>query len=430
MTGYLSNTFQNIPVGKQARSLEISPTLGSYSGVEIIVNDETSIFSGNRTGRVLTFENQWGTQEQADNILSSLQGFQYQPFLASSAYINPAAEIGDGVTVNGVYSGIYKMSKRFGALMASDIEAPQSEAIDHEYPFETTKDRVYKREIANAQAQIRINHDSIEAEVIRASQAEGTLSSQITQTATGIRADVVAKTGGSSSSFGWNLTDSSWTLTSNNTEVLKATSSGIEIKGKVTATSGYIGNGSSGFTITASSLYNGMNNLSSTANGVYIGTDGISVGGGRFRVTSTGAVSAANMTLTGTLTIGGSTITAAQLQSGALSAYNNGSYWSGGAGGGYAFNSAATINGTPANTFRAMNLYALSAAYLEYATIYEGMTFGGKYVSWQSKYVVTSVSPSTTYMWAYLTQTGETRYRVQYVSGVNYSGTTIYYLGR
>lgn len=430
VTRFLSNTFQNVPVGKMAQSVEISPQLGSYSGVEIIVGEDEAIFSGDRTGRVLQFENKWGTQEQADNILSSLQGFQYQPLLATNAYIDPAAEVGDGVTVNGVYSGIYKMSKKFGSLMAADIEAPQSEAIDHEYPFEPKQDRVYRREIANAQAQIRINHDSIEAEVIRASQAEGTLSSQISQTATGIRADVVSKTGGSSSSFGWNLTDSSWTLTSNNTEVLKATSSGIEIKGKVTATSGYIGNGSSGFTITASSLYNGMNNLSSTANGVYIGTDGISVGGGKFRVTSTGAVSAANMTLTGTLTIGGSTITAAQLQSGALSAYNNGSYWGGGAGYGYSYNNATkSVNGVYPQYFRAINLVGdyLSTTH---TFVCPSIQMNGDLVSWKSRYVITGISPTTTNMWGYLTQTGSTRYLISYVSNVSYSGTTIYYLGR
>lgn len=422
--------FEKIAIGKQAQNVEVSPTLGSYSGVEIIVDEDTSIFSGDRTGRVLSFENEWGTQEQADAILSSLQGFQYQPYTADGALVNPAAEIGDGITVNGVYSGIYKMSRNYGSLMAANIEAPQSEAIDHEYPFETKQNRTYRREIANAQAQIRINQNSIESEVIRASQAEGTLASQITQTATGIRADVLSKTGGSSSSFGWNLTDSSWTLTSNGIDVMKATQNGIEVNGKIIATSGFIGNGESGFTIMPHSMYNGMNNINSESNGVYIGTDGIALGGGAFKATSSGAISANNLNLTGSLVVGGTAITAAALGQGAASAYNNGGYWSGGAGGGYAFSSAASAGGTPANVFRAMNLYALSGAYLEYATIYEGMRFDGYNVSWKQQYVITGVTPYTSNMYGYLTSTTSNRTMFSYVYNIGKSGTTIYYLGR
>lgn len=340
----MSNTFQNIPVGKQAQEMDISPTLGSYSGVEIIVDEETSIFAGDHTGRILTFENPWGTQEQANNILSSLQGFQYQPYTASSALVNPAAEIGDGVTINGKYSGIYKMSRNYGALMATDIEAPQSKTIDHEFPFETKQNRTYKREIANAQAQIKINHDSIQAEVIRASQAEGTLSSQIQQNATSINAKV-SQVGGNNSSFGWSLLSNQFSLYAGSREVFKCTSSGIEVNGKITATSGFIGNGSSGFTITASAIYNGMGNINSGANGIYIGTNGIALGGGKFKVTSTGTVSATDMTLSGTLNIGGSTISASTLRSGAQRAYSSGGYWDGGGGAGTKFNNMANNTG-------------------------------------------------------------------------------------
>lgn len=327
--------------------MDVSPQFDAYSGVEIIIDDDTSVFAGNRSGRVLQIENAWGTQAQANAILSSLTatGFQYQPYTATGAILNPAAEIGDGVTLNGIYSGIYKLSKSFGAMMYADIEAPQDEEVDHEYPFETKTNRTYRREIAEASAKISINEGAITAEVLRATNAENSLSSQIVQTANGITASVLSKTGGSSQSFGWNLTDTSWELKSNNTTVLKATASGIEINGKVTATSGFIGNGSNGFTISSTSIYNGMNNINSSSSGIYIGTNGIALGGGAFKVTSGGSVSANNMVLTGTLTIGGQTISAAALRSGAQSAYNNGSYWSSGSGYGYNYNNATKQSG-------------------------------------------------------------------------------------
>lgn len=352
--------FTKVQVGKEVSSFEVSPEFSVYSGVEIVDDEGNTELVGNDTGRVVAIPGI--TKQQAEAILADLtgSGFQYQPYTASDAHLSPAAEIGDGVTINGVYSGIYRMSKSFGPRMIAQLEAPQDEEVDHEFPYEPKQDRIYKREIADAQAAISLTQDQISAEVFRATSAEESLSSAIQQTATEISANVLKKTGGSSSSFGWTLTDSSWELKSNNQTVFKATSSGVEISGKVTATSGTIG----GFTITNSSIYNGMNGINSTSNGVYIGTNGIAVGGGRFKVTSSGAVSAANMTLTGTLNIGGTNITAAALRSGAQSAYTNGGSWSTGASNGNTAKSwwdSATSNSGIGKTIKASNFVALSS---------------------------------------------------------------------
>lgn len=363
-----------VGLGREVSSLDVSPQFDAYSGVEIIVDDENSFFAGNRNGRVLTIQNEWGTQAQANAILADLQakGFQYQPFTADGAILNPAAEIGDGVSISDTYSGIYTVSKKFGRLMKSDISAPQDEEVDHEFPYEPKQDRIYKREISEARASIAINASSIVAEVQRASAAEGNLSSRITQTADRITAEIlnrksadtnlssritatansittevnrataaegtlrssitqnansitakVDKTGGSSSSFAWELSASSWLLKSNGSTVFKVDGNGAEVKGKITATSGLIG----GFTIGSSSLYNGMNNINSTASGVYVGTDGISVGGGKFKVTAGGNVSAENMTLTGTLMIGGYPMSADDLRLGAARANSGYNGW-------------------------------------------------------------------------------------------------------
>ena len=310
--------------------------------------------------------------------------------------MNPAAELGDGVTINGTYSGIYKMSKRFSPLMEADISAPQDEELDHEYPFEPKQDRVYQRAIAENKAQISLTQEQIASEVTRASEAEGELNSLITQTAGSINAEVskkVGATGGSSSTFGWNLNSTSWSLYSNGSTVFKATSSGVEVTGKITASSGKIG----GFTIGSSALYNGMNNINSTANGVYVGTNGISVGGGKFKVTSSGAVSAADMTLTGTLKIGGTSITAAALRNGAAKANGwatdgTASRWSTGSGYGYNYNSAASQNGTPASYFKANTLVAGSSFTSSTRTVLEGTVYIlGQSVGWKRPQDATQV---------------------------------------
>ena len=111
----------------------------------------------------------------------------------------------------------------------------------------------------------------------------------------------VSKIGGTNSSFGWVLNDTSHTWYSGNQEVMKVSQqSGLVVKGNVTATTGYIGSSSQGFEITASAIRNGMTSLSdNTHNGVYIGTDGIALGQGKFKVTSSGAVSASNLSISG-----------------------------------------------------------------------------------------------------------------------------------
>jgi len=106
----------------------------------------------------------------------------------------------------------------------------------------------------NLSSRITSNAESITAEVTRATNAEDSLSSKITQNANEITAKV-SSTGGTASSFAWSLTTSGFTLTSNSSQVMKVTSSGLEVVGKITATSGSIGN----LTIT-DTLYFGGNN--------------------------------------------------------------------------------------------------------------------------------------------------------------------------
>ena len=101
-------------------------------------------------------------------------------------------------------------------------------------------------------SRIAANATEITAEVSRATDAEGALSSRITANATEIAAKV-STTGGAASSFAWSLTTSGFVLTSNNTEVMKVTSSGLNITGRITSTSGTIG----GWIISSTEIYKG-----------------------------------------------------------------------------------------------------------------------------------------------------------------------------
>lgn len=238
--------------------MDISQTFQPYSGVEIIVDDETTIAyptddETRHTGRVLTIQNPWGTVEQAQNIYNSIKGFQYQPYTASKALLSPAAEIGDGVSINNVYSGIYKITRYYSSLMATDISAPQSEEIDHEYPFETKANRDIARKFSAVNSEINQWSDKIEAKVSKQSPAGQT-------------------------SFSWELDDDSWEVKSNGNTIFKVDPNGAEVSGVIKARSGEIGafkiNYNNNNAITYNDIYWGCWERS----GIYIGPQGIQVG--------------------------------------------------------------------------------------------------------------------------------------------------------
>ena len=356
-----------VSLARRVGKIEASPQFTDYSKVVIHVDDETIIEAGNDTGRVLEFSNPFGTQAMANDILTKLSGYQYQPYTATDALLDPAAEIGDAANMKGVYGGIYSRSRKFDELMPANIAAPHDEEINHEYAFETPEERKFTRQINDVKASLIIANDRIDASV--------------------------AQTGGDNSTFGWSLTSNAHTWYANGQEVMKVTASGLSVKGNVEATTGKIG----GFNISASAIWNNISSFGgSQSTGVYIGTNGIQLGQA-FKVTSSGAVtatniSANNMTLTGTLNIGGTNITAAALRSGAQSAYSNGSTWSTGAGYGYNYN-RATVNGTSSypSYFSAGNLRARSSFVcdggVQAVNVVCSSNFyvGGTKASWQTK---------------------------------------------
>ena len=263
------------------RTLDVGQLQAAYTGVIVHAgqnaNGEEIVYSvGNDTGSVLEVTVPNGSYALAYALLDklSLRGYRYQPFEADGAIADPSIEIGDNITANNVPSIVMGINTNHSRLMASTLKAPFDEEVNHEWTYVPKSERQFQRESAYTRGRLTINAGNIEAKV--------------------------SKTGGSSQSFGWNLTDSNWTLFSNNATVLRATSSGIEVTGKITATSGYIGNSSSGFEIGSTYIRNGMTSLTDiTHNGVYIGTNGIALGAGAFKVTSAGAVTASNLVITG-----------------------------------------------------------------------------------------------------------------------------------
>lgn len=257
-------------IGQRTRSFNSAAEFDGFSKVVIAVTDELEYVAGKNTGRTLTLVCPWGTQEMADSILADIKGYRYHPYAADGAYLDPAAEIGDGVTVNGIYSGIYTMDAVFGRSFLADISAPSDEEIDHEYPYIPQQERTIRRKFAQVESEFEVQAGQIAARV--------------------------TKTGGDSASFGWELDEDSWTLKSQNRTVLEATENGVVITGKLFAEEGgKIG----GFDIMSNYLsYNGQTWMGENALGAYLGINGFQMGN-KFRVDMSGNLYAASGTFEG-----------------------------------------------------------------------------------------------------------------------------------
>lgn len=379
-------------VGNRISTLDVSRQFDSYSKVIIHVSDDEVIEVGTDAGRTLELDNPYGTQQMAQDILTRLQGYQYQPYQADGTIINPAAEIGDALSSTKVYGGIYTRSNTFGRLMKADVGAPYDEEINHEYAFETPEQREFKRQIDDVRASLVIANNNINAKV--------------------------SQTGGDPSSFGWTLTASGFQLYSNGQTVMTVDSSGLTVAGNVGAVTGEIG----GFTIGATAIYKNIPSMTSTqSTGVYLGTDGIKLGQ-NFSVNSSGNVSANNMVLSGTLNMGGVSISAADLANRANngnSAYNwtssNGGYCTGGVGNwygakggfGYAsdiyagsFHSSSTSYFAEVRAYRFIH-YSTGNAYNKYMDVVTGISVSKTYFGQLGNSVVMNVTPTKTriYYW-------------------------------
>lgn len=342
---------ESVFIGRSAKGYTSTPELPKYTKVRINVDDD-SFYEAGSGDNVLELDCPWGSQQMANDILESIGEFVYRPYDTEWAKLDPAAELGDGVIINGVFSGIYVNETNFSTLMAARIAAPQENAVDHEYPYKSPTDRKTTRQFAETRASLRVNAASIQAEVTAREASETEMRAALELHAQEIAARVT-KTGGNSASFGWSLTADGFVLESSGQEVFRATKDGVDITGKITATSGFIGSKDSGFTITQNAIYNKLSELYGTVDGVYIGADGIALGGGKFRVNSYGQLYATDGTFTGNvyanrIQTGGDagTIQGSQIGSGTITTANTNGYLNGGVANGYfagdVFSGAAT----------------------------------------------------------------------------------------
>lgn len=234
---------EKVFVGQSIQQLSSSPDWGSYSKVILKTDEGEGYVAGDDSGLTLEAECPYASQAIADAVLASLQGKSYKPYDGSSAYITPAAEIGDGMTSDGFYSGIYSMSRKFSKVSAADIAAPSDTEVQHEIQYEPQSERKFTRKMKEISSALVQKVDSISAWV------------------------------SGDQKFEWSLMEDCMEWKANDSTVMKISSAGLEVTGTIKG--GSIITGSlnvGGTTILASTLGSGANSGYNWANGSYGGS--------------------------------------------------------------------------------------------------------------------------------------------------------------
>ena len=124
-------------LGTRMAQLDTSPSLAPVSKVILAVDSENAYIAGDDTGRTIEVTCPYGTQAMANNILAALSAYTYTPAMAQDAILDPAAEIGDGLTMGGVYTVLAQSTLTFDGLMTSDAGAPGQAEQESEYKYQS-----------------------------------------------------------------------------------------------------------------------------------------------------------------------------------------------------------------------------------------------------------------------------------------------------
>lgn len=148
-------------IGKRASSLELYDEIGPITGVALIVDDKNKCFAGDESGYVLTAECPYATDQMAADALAKVQNKTYLGYRSTDTVLPVDAELGDGVTVGGIYSMLAYRKVSFGPGHMSEISAPGENEVDHEYPYISSTKRETGRKLAQTRSMITKSAEEI-----------------------------------------------------------------------------------------------------------------------------------------------------------------------------------------------------------------------------------------------------------------------------
>lgn len=146
-------------VGGDITSFSDNGKYKPISRVTLLVDDENRLTAGDDTGMEVVASCPHATQPMVNTLLQAMKGYQYQAYEAGAANIDPAAELGDGVTVGGIYSPLSKLSDDGRGY--AGISSPGEAEMEDEYPSDGYITQEFNRKIAETRSSITKTSEEI-----------------------------------------------------------------------------------------------------------------------------------------------------------------------------------------------------------------------------------------------------------------------------
>lgn len=175
-------------VGLDIVSFENSGKYRPVSRVTLLADDESAYTAGTDLGIELSASCPFANQEMVNALLSKFQGYQYQSFTADAVNLDPAAELGDGITVNGINSVISKIED--DGYGYPDISAPGEVVLEEEYPSAGPATQQFNQKLAKTRSEITKTAEEINLKI----EATDGRVSEVEQTVDGITLTVTSST--------------------------------------------------------------------------------------------------------------------------------------------------------------------------------------------------------------------------------------------
>lgn len=179
-------------VGQDMTSFADNGRYKPISRVTLLLDDEKSLTAGDDTGMEITASCPHATQAMVNALLQKMKGYQYQAYEAGAANIDPAAELGDGVNVGGLYSPISRIADDGRGY--ADISSPGELEMEDEYPSGGYITQEFNRKLAETRSAITKTSEGI---LLKVEGIDGRVTS-LSTSIDGIRSEVSGKIDGKS----------------------------------------------------------------------------------------------------------------------------------------------------------------------------------------------------------------------------------------
>lgn len=173
-------------VGLDLISCEDNGKRPPVTSVTFQVDGENTAAAGTYTGLDLYALCPYATREMAAAVLAQVQGYRYQAFSAQAANIDPAVELGDGVTVGGLYGAVCAIQDSGDGYLT--LSAPGEEELEDEYPYRSAARRELSGDVDTLRAFIQkslgamqLELNSMKADVQQMSQTLQQISNKVTE---------------------------------------------------------------------------------------------------------------------------------------------------------------------------------------------------------------------------------------------------------